>query len=482
LRPAWRRLPRPYFWLVGGLCLFYWLFYGSWFAWGGTWGWGPRFLLPVLPLAMVFVAEPIEWAGQTRPVTFKVWAVRLGIGGLVLLSLAINLLGITVDFNEHFLRLGRNDNFVFNWAAFPPLGHWQILQEGLVDLIWLRPGENGPAVDWPSLAPALLLLGLAGIMLVAELRFPKLDLPPPITISLCLLLTASLTFQMMQATARIDRSIEQARRDRPVLESIAALAEPGDALHVPMPPFGDVLETTTGLMAYLDPPLPTYAWIESEPRAIQPQERARIWQATQAGSGRVWVFERWLTQADPLGETTNYYGQHAFPVREQWFEQSGRLTLFSMAGDSPPELTLPVDVSFQGGLTLNGASIWQSSLAAGDTLQVRLAWQLPDVDHLAGAGAAARQIVAFVHLLDPSGERPLAQQDRLLIDLQHIEQSPLLPGQATPQGYGLQLPNDLTPGSYPLIVGVYAAPGGRRLARTDGSPDDFMYLTNLQVQ
>ena len=65
LRPAWRRLPRAYFWLIGAMCLFYWLFYGSWFAWGGTWGWGPRFLLPILPLLMLFVAEPLAWASQT---------------------------------------------------------------------------------------------------------------------------------------------------------------------------------------------------------------------------------------------------------------------------------------------------------------------------------------------------------------------------------------------------------------------------------
>jgi hypothetical protein len=236
-------------------------------------------------------------------------------------------------------------------------------------------------------------------------------------------------------------------------------------------------------MAYLDRPMPTYAWIESEPRAIQPEERDRIWQATQAQAGRVWVFERWLTQADPLSVTANHYSQNGFPIRQEWIGQSGRLMLVSLGGDSPPELSLPLEVSFQGGLALVGASFWQNSLAAGETVKVRLTWHLPDADHLArGGGSAGTQLVAFVHLLDPSGTRPLAQQDRLLLDLQNVEQSPLLPGQTTPQGYGLQVPGDLAPGSYPLIAGVYALPEGRRLVRTDGSPDDFLYLTDIQVR
>jgi hypothetical protein len=185
LRPARHRLSPPYFWLVATLCLFYWLFYGSWFAWGGTWGWGPRFLLPILPLLMLFVAEPIEWTIRRTP-RLTPHAIRntsgvswawAGIGLLLLLSLIVNILGIAVDFNEHFARLNRNDNFVFNWADFPPLAHWRILQEGVLDLIWLRPGPTGITIEWSILTPALILFGLAlaglGLTLKAEIRPAK---------------------------------------------------------------------------------------------------------------------------------------------------------------------------------------------------------------------------------------------------------------------------------------------------------------------
>jgi len=54
-------------------------------------------------------------------------------------------------------------------------------------------------------------------------------------------------------------------------------------------------------------------------------------------------------------------------------------------------------------------------------------------------------------------------------------------GQTVQQGYGLQLPSDLSPGAYSLIVGVYQAGSGQRLPRADGSLDDFLYLTTLRI-
>jgi hypothetical protein len=45
----------------------------------------------------------------------------------------------------------------------------------------------------------------------------------------------------------------------------------------------------------------------------------------------------------------------------------------------------------------------------------------------------------------------------------------------------LRLPEDTPPGSYPLVAGLYLAASGERLQRADGSPDDFLYLTNITV-
>ena len=501
LRPAWHRLPRLYYLLIASTCLCYWLFYGSWFAWGGTWGWGPRFLLPILPLLMVFVAEPVEWLTHRKSGSESrlLW---LGIGILALLSLLVNLLGISVDFNEHFSRLGTNQDFVFNWEVFPPLAHWHILQEGLVDLIWLRPHAGGLKIEWSVLFPALILFFLATVGLVVAYRGQR-DIPRNEELerrgggpgrgagvshyayyALALIVVSGLTLVTMTGAARVPLADEQAKSDVPVLEALAASAQAGDALLVAMPAFGDVQEISTRLMAYLEPALPTYAWIESEPRAIQPDERGRVQSAVGAGARRVWLFERWLNPSDPTTETAKRYNQEAFPIRERWFSQSGRLTLYALADEAQSPPSTPLNIPFQGGLALVDFAVWGGGHVAepGDTLKLRLTWQArasdapPEYIPVGGITASAQ-------LLDQGTlTHTVVQNDRLLVDLQNLAQSPLRPGQTIQQGYGLQLPDDLAPGSYPLIVSLYDSTTGQRVRRADDSPDDFVYLTDIEVK
>jgi hypothetical protein len=509
IRPAWRRLPHAYFWLIASLILIFWLFYGSWFSWGSTWVWGPRFLLHTLPLLMLFVAEALASLSRRSMGQRTNWRwvlVWLGVGFLALTGFILNFLGVVVDLNEHFLRLGRNDNFVFNWAAFPPLGHWRILQEGLVDLIWLTPQPDGFVLEWAVLGPALSLVGLTALGLVAVFISDRRTDPAPayspthatpdtsrnlrrlgglyqpvVTVGM-VLLTVSLVYQLMLGTARLALANEQARADSLVLESLTRSTYSPEALFVPMVPFGDVQEISTYLMAYLDRPLPTYAWIESEPRGIEPDERDRLWHVLQAEADYVWLFERWLAQDAPLGATASRLNREAFPVQETWFEQSGRLTLYALPDPVQHPQTVAADVPFEGGLTLVDFTVYGDTFVPGDILRVRLTWQAGPVDQMAAKKLPDGRVVSFVHLLDQSTLGNVAQSDRLLLDLQNIEQSSLLPGQTITQGYGLPIPEHLSPGSYPLITGLYPAAAEYRLTRADNSPDDFLYLTSIVVR
>ena len=111
---------------------------------------------------------------------------------------------------------------------------------------------------------------------------------------------------------------------------------------------------------------------------------------------------------------------------------------------------------------------------------MRLTWRLADADV---ARLSQSSVIAFVHLLaDANSGQVVAQADRKLVDLPNHHQSPLLPGQTVSQGYGLMLPQDMPPGAYSLIIGLYDAAGLQRLPRADDSPDNFLYLTTIQVE
>ncbi|MFQ5576967.1 MAG: hypothetical protein ACE5G8_08265 [Anaerolineae bacterium] len=470
---ARRRLPRLYFWLVAGLSLFYTVFYGAWFAWDAAWSWGPRFLIPTLPLLMLFAAEPLDWLWRTRRRGARLLAWP-GVAILAALSLLVNLSGLLVNFNDYFLQFDSGRNFIFNWVKFPPLAHWQILRAGgAIDLIWLNRAPTGLRVEWYLLLPPLILLLLASVNL-ATLFQRKI---PPMPRWAALILTVLLTTQMMLGAAHLAQQTEQAKADRPLLDALAEASRPGDVLLVAMPPFADAAEFSTYLIAYQDHPLPTYAWIESGPRAIHPNERRRVAQSAFEQTGRVWLFERWLNYGDPPATAAAQLNQNAFPVQETWLAGSGRLSLYALApaGETP---AVPLNIPFAGGLTLRDFALFNRQVSPGDTLKLRLTWRA--VPATPSAALPPGPTVVFVQLLRQEGGA-VAQQDRLLMDLSHPGQSPLLPAHTVSQGYGLPLPETLPPGEYPLIIGLYDATTTQRLPRAGDSPDDFLYLTTVRL-
>jgi hypothetical protein len=177
-----------------------------------------------------------------------------------------------------------------------------------------------------------------------------------------------------------------------------------------------------------------------------------------------------------LSESARYLEQNAFPVQEAWFENSGKLTLYALASADAPKISL--NTPFAGGLTLLDFSLLNEEFVAGEILKLRLTWQAEAAN--SAAGLPPGPTVAFVQLVAEDGGQAAAQQDRLLIDLQAVKQSPLLPGQTISQGYGLRLPPDLSPGAYYLIVGLYDAATTQRLPRAN-NPDDFLYLSTVTV-
>lgn len=100
------------------------VFYGKWWAWYGGWSWGPRFLVPLIPMLLL----PIGVYWGSRPFRILVLATWL-------LSLFVVLPGVLVDFNIYIIETLQGDYARESLLWFTPqysplLGHWRYLLAG----------------------------------------------------------------------------------------------------------------------------------------------------------------------------------------------------------------------------------------------------------------------------------------------------------------------------------------------------------------
>lgn len=85
-------------WSVCAVCV---LLYARWWAWHGDWAWGPRFLVPALPLALVPAAAVFE------ALPALAWWKRAGAALIVAASLGVQALGACVHYGNHLYLVTR---------------------------------------------------------------------------------------------------------------------------------------------------------------------------------------------------------------------------------------------------------------------------------------------------------------------------------------------------------------------------------------
>jgi 4-amino-4-deoxy-L-arabinose transferase-like glycosyltransferase len=106
------------------------------------------------------------------------------------------------------------------------------------------------------------------------------------------------------------------------------------------------------------------------------------------------------------------------------------------------------------GIELAGATLSTATAAPGETVEVRLRWQV-----VAPPGPAPLHV--FVHLGDPT-QPPLAQSDGPVMAGEYPSRL-WAAGEVFEETIPLTLPSDLPPGDYPIQIGVYDFDSGARL-------------------
>ncbi len=154
---ALRRRHRALAWTLAGAGALQLMFYALRSTWWGNWCWGPRYLVPVLPLVAMLAASAVAERRWRR------WGWGLaGLGTVAAWSGLVVYNGLYQDLV--FRRADGLRELLWSPRWSPLIGHWRELNAGTFDLLVGRLLEAAPAVGLAGLVirglPAILGLWL----------------------------------------------------------------------------------------------------------------------------------------------------------------------------------------------------------------------------------------------------------------------------------------------------------------------------------
>ncbi|MCA1647918.1 MAG: hypothetical protein LC797_21460 [Chloroflexi bacterium] len=124
-----------------------------------------------------------------------------------------------------------------------------------------------------------------------------------------------------------------------------------------------------------------------------------------------------------------------------------------------PTATATPEATFGTAMQLLGDQLEPAQASAGAKVSVKLRWR--------SAAEMKQAYKVFVHVLDPSAERVIAQRDAEPQDGQAPTPGWVV-GEIVQDEYAITLPGGLVAGDYPVEVGVYDAHSGDRLTLSNG--------------
>jgi hypothetical protein len=441
--------------------------------WYGGLGWGPRYLLPVIPFLMLAVLPVIERLLEGGLRGAARWAIIL----LLAASVGVQLLGVLVRQDVHPAELAKA-------GVIPGLGGtWQVAYSPVVllpgvlgnyplDFAWSRVGG---AAGWLPLS-ALVLIAAASAGLVywsrTEQTSPRLALRSGAGL---IVLAAAVLWLGLRAIYPDPACLGDQAKLHDLLGLIDAQVQAGDILVLSNPGYREFFMNyyRGSNLVYTLPMAPGEQPSPEQPPEVvstnldllvRPDVTVFLMNLPEY-TDRVWLVE---SSGPFTGYTVRpvewFLARHYFPVTTAQTDESARLILFDVNSDAPPGQAMAwpeqaVDAIFGGEVRLVGYDILaarvrvgpfagpdplKETYAAGDVLPLSLLWR--------AARAPATDYNVGVFLVNQSG---------VILERHGAPQAFFRPmntwaaGDYIRDNYGLQLPDTLAPGEYELWVKVY---------------------------
>ena len=425
--PALFRRHRAEALLVAAIVLGNLAFYAPWYLWWAGHAWGPRFLVTILPFAALPLAPALEAALRRR-------ALALTLGALAIVSVAVQLLGVAVDFNlyleEIHAELGLyHPATLFNPAYSPLLRQIAYLRPENLDLAWAR----GGTLDWVA-----LLIGL-GLVLVSGLALWGAWRKRPhawATNGLLVLLGLGAILSLLRYAPGGD--VPQAAH------ALKSMEDPGEVVALTEPLLTEAFQDT------YDGRL----WVWGVPfRDAVAVEHSAIWTVGKGDSDAATArFQVGAMRLDHFPESGLPFDPARLPVAA--VEERARL------GDA---------------MELLAVQTGNAQIPPGGTLSLALYWRaLAPMD---------TSYTVFVQVIDEEGIKA-GQVDRIPCD-GGCPTTTWRTGDLVGERYDLSIGIDVPPGQYQIISGMYDLATGQNLPWLDaqgGSDGNHLVLGVIDVQ
>jgi hypothetical protein len=381
------------------------VFYAPWYLWWAGHGWGPRFLVTLLPFAILPLASAFEAAARRRLV-----AVALAL--LLAVSFAVQLVGVAVDFNLYlediYATLGLyHPDTLFRPDLSPLLRQIPYLRLENLDVAWARDG----AIDAVPLVFGLILVAASALALWAAVRR-----------RLAVWMAAGLLVLL-------------------ALGAVLSLRR--------YAPSGDVATLARALTAMELP---------AESVVLADSDLTGDFQDAYDGRLMIWG----LTGGQGLEPVWVVGGDGDGPAAARF--QSGELglDLHLPAGERFSNERLPVplwgrEARVEELAHLAAAEIAKTEIRPGEKLPLALFWRALD--------SADVSYTIYVQLIEEKGAKA-GQVDQLPCDSDCLTTS-WRPGDLIGEFYSVPISEDAPPGSYRIIAGMYDFATGENLSWYD---------------